>query len=753
MTCVYTEGFESVLDDTDAIRRGWLSPSAITVGGTNVLGLASRTGQPGRGLMLRGPYASSTGLPCSAGAVSDFGMVNTGKSIYSLWQAGGFVAGFNATFNKGTAMQVAPNQASQLVYDGVKYYWAVLIVGAAYTVGYSTDLVNWTPCPNAPPSMGMNATIAIAGSGKTTTLLVSWHNSVTAYTNYYSTDQGYTWNAMGSVGANTRGVTLTPGANVAAIGMPFISGTGFRIGYYSTLSSAPVTLAAPTVFANSTYANGFCKVVAGVAVAVGAAPTASAYNPQAGTTYLASCLMNADLTLPANWSVGPTLALGELNDLTFFKNQWLAVGYGGIYAAPNGATAPAVAGPSSASSWTRMLSTGTVAVWAVSCNSNVCVAVGQDPVNTTQAAIWISSDGVVWTKQNRFIFNSAVVQNGNCFTNVFWDGHQFVITGGMNNNVLATSSDGIAWTPLYYPDYTEAGGASVGSMLGVYSGTQNAAGVFTPYTTAAGTAVGVGLFSAAASVAGTRVVTPATVSGSSVFGQVTAVAATVPTTPLSHYFEVIATATGTVNQFAFQWALDGVVQGPISAAAQFASVSDTTGAALLLLNLPRTGNWTVIDDIYVNTLNGTNNVGQLGVVSVFPWTPSSDVAGNQLTPSSVGLSHASQVAGPFSLSQNSVSTFTTGAKDVYNARATIPANFTIKAVQADAFFTKKGYVGGNGSVGIVSQTKEVDSAAVAALVTGTPVYASVIAETDPSTNSAWLATALNAAGIAVTKTN
>jgi hypothetical protein len=750
MTCVYMEGFESVADDTDLVRRGWVTPTLNNVSGASALGIASRTPVAGRGLMLKGPYGNATTLPCSSNTTPDFGMLNTGKSIYSLWQAGGFSIGFNATFNKVSQVQVASTDTFQIVYDGSQYYWAILFIGAVFTVGYSTDLVNWTPCQSVPPAISVNnASLSVQGSGLTATVLLSWTGSVTATTSYYTKDGGRTWSAMASVGTSTRGVILTTAPAAPALGVAWIASTGFRICYFSSLSATPIQLATPALTGNVTYANAFLKVVSGVIIAMGSSLAASAYVPQSGTSYFASCLQSSDPTVPANWQTVPA-CVGQVKDITFFNNQWIAVGYGGINASPQAGTPAAVQGPTGV--WTQQLSTGTNSIWSIACNNTICVAVGGDPANATLGAIWTSTNGTTWTKTNRFILSSASFNPGSNFTDVIWDGSKFVLTGGQNNNVIATSIDGVSWNPIYYPDYAEATGTSCCSLLGAFSGTLNASGTYAPWSASAGALAGVG-FSAGAVVAATntRPVNPATTSGTGVYSALTPTAS-VPLVQLSHYYELIATATGTVNQFNIQWALDGVIQGTINPALQFAIASDTAGLNQLLLNLPRTGNWVMIDDIYVSTMNGANNVGQLGVVNVFPWTPVSDTTLKQMSATSGTLSHAAQVAGALSNAANSVYTSTNGAKDVYNVSSPVPANWTVNAVQADAFFSKNGYVGGNGAVGIVSKTTELDAPPVVALGAN-PTYASITTDTDPNTGAPWTLAALNSAGIAVAKTS
>jgi hypothetical protein len=221
------------------------------------------------------------------------------------------------------------------------------------------------------------------------------------------------------------------------------------------------------------------------------------------------------------------------------------------------------------------------------------------------------------------------------------------------------------------------------------------------------------------------------------------------TTPLAHFFEIIATAVaGTTNQFMFQFAIDGIVLPGSFGPYYFAAAGDT-GSSHLLINLPRTGNWTVIDDIYVTTMNGTNNVGQLGVTQVLPTTTISD-AQAQYTRSGSQASDAAAVAGPYSNSEGYVYATGVGTKDIYNTSSPVPPGYRVRAVQVEAFFSKYGATGATATVGLVSGATELDSAPVGAY-TPTPVYAAVLADTDPNTGTAWTVDAAKAVRFAVTK--
>lgn len=770
MTCLFMEGFESVIDNVDMAARGWRLGVLPAYSNQNVMTVPSRTGTPGKGLMLRGPYYSTslTYLPFSGDL--DFGMLDVsilpgGKSVNALWQAGGFAVGYNATFNKSVQVQVAPNQAQQIQWDGVQYYWAIIITGATYSVGYSTDLTNWTPVQTPVPSLGMNAFLSVTNIGGVLTLLVSWHNSVVAYTSYYSTNNGVSWNPLTAAGVNTRGTSLTGNAAVPAIGLTSVSGTGFRLSYYSAplSATAPTLMSAPTLAAATNNANGFTKLVGNVFCAVTVIPSGSAYQPQSGTSYIATCLNTVDMTNAANWLVGPTSTLGEFNDIVFFNNQWFACGFGGISVAPQSGTPSAILGPASTAAWTTALTVAGVAVWSLATNGTILLAVGADPLNTNLGAIWTSPDGVTWTKQNRFMFASTVAQNGNNWCSALWDGTRFIITGGMNNNVIAVSPDGLAWTGLYYPDYTEAAGITSASPMGVFSGIvqpgtfvgsggATGPGNFAAWTTSASFTSGWG-FQGGVLSGTTRSVQCTQVQG----GTTTAVVNGVLTSSvsvansLSHYYEIIATAVpGTTNAFTVQFAIDGVIQSYTSAALLFAASTDTTGAAHLLLNLPRTGNWTVIDDIYVTNFAGPDNIGQLGQVTVLPIVTNADVGTDGFTRAS-GASNAAAVGTPVSNSEITVSATTVGAKDIYSTSSSVPVGYRVRAVQVEGYFSKFGASGANGSVGIVSGATELDSAAVSAL-TATPVYTTVLSETDPNTGATWTAAAAEAVEIAITKT-
>jgi hypothetical protein len=769
MTAVFVEGFEAVIDNPDMIQRGWRLSNTAGQSSQNVMTVPSRTGTPGKGLMLRGPYGTGSLNYLPFSGITDFGMIDTGKSINSLWQAGGFVVGMSATFNKTVQLQIAPNFVKQLTYDGAQYYWAIGYNGTTWCVCYSTDLTNWTQTISIPANCNAVATISVMGSGPTATVMVG--QSLTSYNSsyYYSTNMGQSWTATNGSGINGMKQQILTGNPATPIMMVASPASGSVGVYYQTSPSAiPVQVSGIGAAPSASFSTGVAKLVKGIACFSSCSGASAPTTAVAFSSFWECCPVSADMTNAANYVLSATNSGHQMVDITFFNNLWISVGHGGIYTAPNSGTPAAPAGPTVA--WSNPVPTGaSYPIYSVDTNGSIVVAVGADSVNSGIGAIYTSTDGANWTKTNRFSFNSPNATNSNCFTNVIWDGKQFVLTGGLNQNVIATSPDGIAWTGLYYPDYTEASSGACASPLGIFSGTitagtyannaQTGPGGYVPWNTSSSYTVGIGLAAAAAVTTNgvtARTVQALTVPGGTSTSTIASVAnasSAVPTTNLTHFYEIIATAVpGTTNAFTFQFAIDGVTLSGVTASLALASSTDTTGAAHLLLNLPRTGNWTVVDDIYVTTMSGTNNAGQLGPINVLPWLITGD-AQVAMTPSRASTSNAALAGGPLSNAEGFVSTMAKGAQDVYNASVSIPANYAVCAVQAEAYFTKNGIVSAQGKVGVVSNGTEVDSSTITTLGTGAPTFASVLLENDPNTNTAWTTSGVQSARIAVTKAN
>lgn len=744
-------GFESIVEDSDYRAQGWLkSGAAITSTGVQVIGVPSLTAVAGTSLKLVGPYNISSGFPFQASNTVDYGMIDLGTSVYDAWNAGGFAVGWSGTFNTGTQIQVAVGDYDQIIYDGAQYYWAVAQINSStFAVVYSTDLKNWTTTTASVPGLNATSRIGVQGNGPTATILVA-NGSATLY---YSTSMGSLWtaNATGLSGSLPRSILTTTHPTV-----PFLilsQGSGKSLMYSMTSGSSGLSNIGFPAFGFAGSGNVVISSVAGGHVCL-TASLSSTLSTTGNVWYMAK--LTNDIGAPGSWNNTATMASpsGAQTAMGFLNNLWISVGYGGIWTSPNPSTPPTVTYPTAA--WTQRLNNGTFFVTGVAANAattgTVAVAVGQDSANPNMGAIWTSTDAITWTKVNRIITTGA---SGVGWINVLWNGTNFVIVGGANKNVIATSPDGFNWSMVYCPDYAEGAVGFTGlNGAGVMAGTIGT-NIFNRWSTTngdvVGLTVGVGALSAGTRTAslGTLLLSGGnptwTTLGASTFG------GTLSTANLTHYYEIVCTkVAGTPNLFNVQFAIDGVLQSG-NTQVQLAATGDTTGASRLVFTIPRNGAISAIDDVYCTVADGSGLSGNLGIVNIMPHNPTSDTQA-QFTKSGSQPSNAA-AAGGYALSNagaNNVSTFTDGAKDIYASSATIPSNYKVRAVQVEAYFAKTGTAAPNVNVGIVSGATESDSGTVG-IPSATPMYVSKFAENDPNTGSAWTPTSAAASKLAVTK--
>jgi hypothetical protein len=753
MSVLLVEGFETSADQPDVYKRGLFTPAASNLSGSGVLPIPSRTGSGGTGLFLRGPYSNSTALPCSASTTADFGMLSLGQSVYSLWQSGGFAVGFNAAFNSLNTLQVAMTYAHQICYDGAQYYWAIGYTGSAYAVVYSTDLKNWTVTAATPGFVGVNSNIAVVGSGSTATVIVSNSATSIAEATYYTSNLGASWSTVAAAPSNyafgPTGNSTTPYIYVAY-------SSSWKVYPYTSISSAIGTaLTSPVLVAGVTYGNSMVKVVNGVIVVMGTNTPGQWTYPETGSSYFSSCLSANNPATAANWSAVTAACPTQISDITYFNNLWIAVGGNGIYTSPQLGTVGAVQGP--AGPWTQVYN-GPI-LGSIATNGTIAVAVGTDNVNTALGAVYTSTNGATWTKVNRFVLNTAATTNGSWISTVIWDGTRFILAGGLNNNFIATSPDGLAWSVVYATDYAETVGTASSSFLGVFSGQQNpATGVFTPWGVAAGNVSGVGIVAAAAA-SNARIVTAATVtagafSASTSTFTASAVAGSLgqqPPSTLSHYYELIFTAVaGSPNLFNVAWAIDNALL-PTIGQYQLAASTDTTGVAQAYLNLPRNGNFTQVDDIYLTNFSGSYHNSRLGVQRIYPVLPSTDQT-DQMSTTISGATNSNTVNTALSNSEGYVYSSAATAQDIYGTTTTMPSSGVIvSAVSVEGFLTAQNSAAGTGTVGLQSSGVQKLGSLVA--TNANPTRASLVQEVDPNTSAPWTIAAVNAVDIVVAKTS
>jgi hypothetical protein len=768
MTLLFAEGFETVTDMTDMVARGLQQNAAISnANSTGSMAHPSRTGQPGKGWFLRGPYSNSLVGSLLGVNFSDFGMIPMNQSVYSLWQSGGFAVGFSASFNTLNFLEIAPGDSQQFAYDGSQYYWAITrnVSSGAYGVAYSTDLKNWTPTLST-PTVNQCSTITVNGSGLNATIIVGSAGNINPVAFVYSTNMGLTW-ANTNSSATYRTPVYLNGSTALYVSVMSANGANTYPCYSTTWTGTPVQLSAVGLIAPvAATTGGYCKLANGYIIASVFAGGTSQYWPTTGcTSGIAWCLASADPTNAANWTRSPTLPF-EFVDVTYFNGYFIAVGYDGIYYlnAANPTTWMPAQGV-----WNLIGSVG-FSVFSVNVNSSMVMAVGQDPVNTNIPAIYTSTDGVHWTKQNRMMVTAPV--NGNlaacAFTTVFWDGARWIVTGGINNGMIITSTDGEAWEAVYITESPETNGNTL-SFLGVYTGTYNVTtDLFVPWNAAGNTSYfnGLGVNPAYITASGTRSVSFCGSYSSQAYISLASTTVAAPLVSLgqeagssnTHYYELVYTAVaGTPNAFTAQLFIDGQNTGYTTPTYQFAPTTDTTGATQVFFNFPRNGTFVMVDDIYLTNFaaDAAGNVGRLGPSSFFSLQGKTAVQ-SQFS-STLGTGTNVQTANTeLSNAEGYLSATSKNSEDIYSTTNTMPSNYLPKAILLDAYLGSQGQ-GPQvlGAVGLVSGT---------ATAQGTPVQggggvgygwtnrATLLTTIDPNTSAPFTVAGVNAVEISITKT-
>jgi hypothetical protein len=747
MALRFWTGFEGIRDDNDLRAQGWVTRS--TAINWTTLGVPSTTSLSGTGLKLMGPYVTNTGYPNVNNANgltnTDHGMVDTGISVNSAWAAGGLTLGISGKFNSTNQNQIGCQSINQVVYDGAQFYWGIMLTGTAtYSVVFSTDCVTWTQTATAPPASvigSANSKITIVGSGTSATIIVSCGSAISGSNTVscqFSTNFGLTWSSQPSLNtAQGNGVTqVIPTGNATtpwAMGN-YSTATAGNSGIYTTTALGVLhTQVVPTALGTINVMRTLPTLGLIYSIVVGA-----------GLLYVAQS--SATLTSAASW-VASSVATGMI-DAAYFNGKWVAISGTGVATAPPASTSP-VTGPTAA--WTAVFSSAGMKAVAVS--SSLMVAVGYDPTTTSIGAIWTSPDGVTWTKQNHLIRGGTATVG---FNGVFYDGTRFVIVGGPNNNVLATSTDGFQWNATYYPDYTEA--ADTSGPIGVYAGTLiGGTNAYSPANNGpSAVVVSVGAASGGLRTVSYGTLTTNTTSGAATFGALGSTALST-TAKLNYFYELQLVATSTVNQFTASLSVDGSQVATSATVIQLAPTTDTTGANHILVHSGRSGTITQIDDLYVLDASGTIFNGPLGIINIIPNTPVSDSQA-QWTRGGSQASNAAAVGtnsltNALSAQTNQfVSTFTDGAKDIYTMSNGIPSNFKAKAILAEGYFERNGNTAPNVTIGIVSGAAEVDSAQVN-ITSVTPTYVSTFTVNDPNTGLPWTNAGAAAAKISITKVN
>jgi hypothetical protein len=721
MTLKMMQGFETMRDDSDLRAQGWvasptLQPMAFAGSLSSLNGVSLRS---------IGAGASNTGAPGASG-VPDPGFFNTGITVNQAWQAGGFVWGFNAKLNGAVANSYgtsSSNNQNQVCFDG-SLYWAVQKTGGAtYNVATSPDLKTWTTTTAQPAGgTGQGASIFYMGGG-VVGVISGAYNSTTGNLVYYTSNNGASWSTSVQMGtyssgsAPVEGIGFATGNSTYPHGIAFGTGAVMSNGTYGGIWIGNLATGMVQV-ANFTslgfYVTGRPFIQNGIIV----------INSQ-GTQQFSATASNSALNTAGAWTASTFAAIGNKGSLAYSPtaNIYVIATSAGLYTFPNtgGTNTPVI----QSGTITTTQRSSVAAMYGVYWTGTQFVAHG------ASGYILTSPDGVTWTNTSHVLPLAGAFS----WTTSLYDGSKYVLFSDANSGVIATTPDMVSNYAVQYVMEGAEGNALVNGNghTGVYSGTAPSptTGLWTPTANFFGFALGalssgnrqMNIINAGSGTEATR-----TLNG-------------VQANPI-HYFELVCKAAAGANAFTHEIWVDGqpLYQGATGIVMGSGS-SDTT--SFLILCLDRFFTITGYDDSYFNLIDGQGLSGVLGIVNIVAqrgetdtqaqWVKTGGAASNSLSVNQPALS---------SSSANYVSSSNAGDKDIYATTDTLPAGYTPKAIQNEAYFTKTSTTAPVVNIGSLSGSTESDSAN--ATISGTGAYVSQILEKDPNGNVALTSGAVNA---------
>ncbi|MET1718602.1 hypothetical protein, partial [Yersinia enterocolitica] len=598
------------------------------------------------------------------GAAADqtFGYLNTGITVNQAWQAGGITLGFGARFNTGTTLYYGAAKATNPVYDG-STYWATMS-GGSTGIATSADLTTWTPIPQ---QLSNVAALGYVGSNTVTASINSVSSQAVVQ---YSTNKGSSWTsvtmpATGTSSASPLAVIATGNATY-----PHLLCIGATNNSVTTIYAVVGNLA--------TGASSF-KIASQVNTAIGSGAFTSTI-PRIIGSYVTvfsyqNGMMNtanaADLSTGwSSYSIGTSSGL--INDLAFLPgaNLYVMASTTGIYTIPNPG-AVGTAGLLTGTLTPTLRSSAGGSISALMLVGSYMVAFGANGYIAT------STDGITWTA-------ITPLQNNGAWQAALYDGSKYVVFSDNVNGIIATSPDlKTNFQATYATENAEvawsiATGGTGTALLPVSGPPDATTGRFT--------------WNSGQTPVIAQVSSPS--SGSRNFAIATGGAAynllyqTAMSATGYHYYEIRHVAVaGTPNTFTTSLSIDGILLYTGTTAYSYAATSDIT--SIFLIAFQRNGAFTAIDDIYVTLDDGLNYVGPLGPVNIIVRRPTSDTQA-QWTKVGSASSNALTVSQPAMSSQsaNYVTSNTPGDKDIYSSTDTIPAGYSVKAVQVEGYFTK-----------------------------------------------------------------
>lgn len=727
MTLKYMQGFETMRDDSDFRAQGWSTaptPQPMAFAG-------SLNSLSGTSLRAIGTGVSNTGASGASG-VPDPGFFNTGITVNQAWQAGGFVWGFLAKLNGGVANSyggASNNNLNQVCFDGT-LYWAVQKTGGStFNVATSPDLKNWTVTPSQPAGgTNVNASLFYMGGG-VVGVISGAYNTTTGNVVYYTNNNGASWSTSVQMGTYSSGSSTVIGIGFATGNSSFPHGIAFGTAVAMTNGNFGGVwignlATGMTQVANFTaagyYVSGRPFIQNGIIIV----------NCQGPQQFSANAA-NASLNTTGAWTASTFAAIGNKGAIAYSPtaNTYVIATSAGLYTFPNtgGTNTPVV--QSGTITTTQRFSLA--AMYGVFWTGTQFVAHGANGYIAT------SPDGITWTNAPHILPLAGAYS----WTTSLYDGSKYVLFSDTTSGIIATTPDMVSNYAVPYVMEGTEGNATVNGNghTGIYSGTAPSptTGLWTPTANFFG-------FALTALSSGNRTMNIInTTSGTEATRTITSA----QTNPI-RYFEVVCRSAAGANAFTHEIWMDGVplYQGA-SAIVMGSSASDTT--SLLILCLDRFCTISGYDDMYFNLIDGQGLSGVLGIVNIVAQRPTTDVQA-QWTKTGSAASNSLSVNQPAlsSSSANYLSSSNAGDKDIYSTSDTLPAGFTPRAVQNEAYFTKTSTTAPVVSVGSISGSTEADSPSLTISGTGAS-YVSQIQEKDPNGNIAWNAANVNALKFAI----
>lgn len=747
MTLRYIQGMESVRNSTDFISQGWTTNTPTS--GLRPFGIPSTKIAGTQALRFESSSAASADLsPTFAGGNSST-QFNTGITINELWTKGGFSfgtrCGFRDTINSSTIGFQVPafgtgivNQspANRIIWDGTKY-WSLRIDAnqSVVTVCTSTDLITWTDTVAQPTLLPfsisfVNGIVVVSCQNFTiarTTTGTTWTNTA-IFTGV--TNQAPVSNV---VFANAK-YYISSGSNTAGSPPPVLTLTSPDLVTWTQIDSFAATATNnvhPTLFFDPQRSRIFQLLTTNG----GATDTFARVR-----SFNFSNAVTTNLSFSAIDRVGPSsIAVSTVSGTAAIV---VSLTNGQVFFATG-------ANPTS---WTG-LTAAQVGLPSVTDTAHQCIA--YDPtidrfvIAAPAGAVAISNDntGATWTVTNPI--STTIYNVGTTYINnkMIATGQSVMVGSGViANGVLTYGWDVKYWTETVVAANSGSSTFQGSSRLGFAAINSGGRSSFVGLMPSSAINTSTNTAAIAVSVNNT---TSGADAGSETYS--------VSTLNKYNYYELVATATATVNQFSVQVVINGNIVSSSAFIVAIAPTADTTSTLFLTLPIRNSGvsalpSWISFDDMYLLDFAGTVNNTPMKDCTIIKDNPTGDVQAQfTKTPATAATNSVVASAASVSTASGQLSSQSTGAQDIYSVANTIDLSaFSVKAVAVEATFSNSTLASSTVKVGMLSGAAAVDTGTVT-VPNGSSLFASKIQELDPNTAIAWTRTNAIAAQITVTK--